>query len=147
MQIKKASNAARKNKKTHKNNPYPYLYDYAPNGIVAYFDAETMEPLCWIPDQYTAWAAIKFVAFTVHRLSEEGKSPTEVRREAELLARALRSKHLRNRVYLKTIKGQLVQAMEREAAGENLWATDYEIFEQDGRLIMARLLPHPGKVG
>lgn len=140
-------NSARKNTKKHKNNKYEYLFGQEARGIVGYFDADTMEPLCWIPDQYTAWTAIMFVAFTVHRLTAEGKSVAQVRSEAELLARDLRSKHLRDKAYIKTIKGQLSQAITLEAADENSWATDYVIFEQDGRRIMARLLPHPRKVG
>lgn len=144
---KSAWNSARTNPKTHKNNPYPYLYEKVESGIVAYFDAETMEPLCWIPDQYTAWAAIKFVAFTVHRLTAEGKRHKEIRTETDRLARRLRSNHLREKVYIKTIQGQLRQALELQAKSENSWATDYVIFEQDGRSIMARLLPDPGKAG
>lgn len=133
------------NEKKHKNNPYPYLYSRVEHGIVAYFDAETMEPLCWIPDQYTAWTAIMFVAFTVRRLAAEGKTSSNIRAETNRIARQLRSDHLRNKVYLKTIKGQLRQALAREQSGENSWATDYVVFEQDGRSIMARLLPDPGK--
>jgi len=137
--------SAEKNPKKHKNNPYPYLYARVEGGIVAYFDAETMEPLCWIPDQYTAWAAIKFVAYTVRRLTDEGKSSNEIRAETESLARELRSNHLRDKVYLKTIKSQLTQALARQTVGENSWASDYRVFEQDGRAIMARFLPDPRK--
>lgn len=87
----------------------------------------------------------QIVAYTVRRLTDEGKSSKEIRAETESLARELRSNHLRDKVYLKTIKSQLTQALARQTVGENSWASDYRVFEQDGRAIMARFLPDPRK--
>ena len=133
------------NREKSKINNYPYVAREVPGGIVAYFDAETMEPLCFIPDKYTAWAGQFYVAFMVKCLSDQGGKPAHVRRQTEQLARAYRTEHLRKRVFIKTLRGQLRKAMVFQSRGQNTWATDYDVVEKDGRLIMVRFLPKPRK--
>lgn len=133
------------NREKSKSNNYPYVAREVTGGIFAYFDADTMEPLCFIPDKYTAWAGQFYVAFTVKRLSDQGWKPAHVRRETEQLARAYRTEHLRELVFISTLKGQLGKAMGFQSRGQNTWATDYYVVEKDGRLIMVRFLPKPQK--
>lgn len=126
-------------------NPYPYDGRRVEGGFVAYFDAVTMEPLCFIPDVYCAWAGQFYVAYTVNSLLEQGLRTSEVRKQTEASARLLNTMHLRDQVYIRTIKGCLKTSLSLEARQGNWWATDYVTFNVGDRIVMARFLPNPGR--
>lgn len=105
------------------SSPYPFHYVKVDGDVVVFFNGETMEPVCWVPDSVLAWTGIYRNAWLVRKLAANGLSRREIKKAVTVDYREYRTAHLRDGVYLKTLKENLDRVLDWEEAGTN-WRPD-----------------------